>query len=138
MRIICIYLIINAILKHKNTFLTITYMDLMDFIISLLITAVAVFITAKILPGVTVSGFGSSILVALLLGIVNAIVKPILVFLTIPITIITLGLFLFVINALMIMLVDAMLSGFKVKNFWWALFFSIILSILNSFLQWIF
>ncbi|GAA5043861.1 membrane protein [Marivirga lumbricoides] len=113
-------------------------MDLLQFIISLLITAVAVFITAKILSGVTVSGFGSSILVALLLGIVNAIVKPILIFLTIPITIVTLGLFLLVINALMIMLVDAMLSGFKVKNFWWALLFSIILSILNGFLQWVF
>lgn len=113
-------------------------MDLLQIIISILITAVAVFITAKILPGVTVSGFGSSILVAILLGIVNAIVKPILVFLTIPITIVTLGLFLLVINALMIMLVDALLSGFKVKNFGWALIFSIILSILNSFLQWIF
>ena len=110
-------------------------MDLMEFIIRLLLSAVAVFVASRILSGVKVSSFGSSIWVAIILGIVNAVVKPILVFLTIPITIITLGLFLLVINALMIMLVDKFLKGFTVKSFWWAFFFSIILSVFNALLQ---
>jgi len=111
---------------------------LTEFIIRLILSAIAVFLTAKLLRGVDVSSFGQSIIVAILLGIVNAVVKPVLVFLTIPITILTLGLFLLVINALMIMLVDKMLKGFAVKSFWWAFFFSIILSILNGILQWLY
>ncbi|MFQ3215262.1 MAG: putative membrane protein [Marivirga sp.] len=113
-------------------------MDLTDFIIRLLLSALAVFVSAKVLSGITVESYGQSILVAIILGVVNAIVKPILVFLTIPITILTLGLFLLVINALMIMLVDKLLKGFAVKSFWWAFFFSIILSVVNGFLQWIY
>ncbi|MBK6264399.1 phage holin family protein [Marivirga sp. S37H4] len=113
-------------------------MDLTDFLIRLALSAIAVFVTSKLLSGVKVSSFGQSILVAILLGIVNAVVKPILVFLTIPLTLITLGLFLLVINALMIMLVDKLLKGFAVKSFWWALLFSIILSIINGFLQWVY
>lgn len=109
----------------------------MDIIIKILISAVAVFVTAYVLKGVTVKSFGNAILVAIVLGIINAIVRPVFVFLTIPVTILTLGLFLLVINALLIMLVDAILSGFKVKNFWWALLFSIILSIVNGILTWI-
>lgn len=108
----------------------------MDIIIRILVNAVAVFITAYLLRGVTVKNFLHAILVAVVLSIVNAIIKPILIILTIPITIITLGLFILVINALIIMLVDYLLSGFKVKNFWWALAFSIVLSIINAILQW--
>ncbi len=110
----------------------------MDIIIKILISAVAVFATAYILKGVTVKNFGSALLVAIVLGVVNAIIRPIFVFLTIPITILTLGLFLLVINALLIMLVDAIVPGFKVKNFWWALLFSVILSLVNGLLTWIF
>ncbi|HET8859600.1 phage holin family protein [Marivirga sp.] len=110
-------------------------MDLTEFIIRLLLSAIAVFISARILSGVKVDSFRQSVIVAIVLGVINAIVKPILVFLTIPITIITLGLFLLVINALMIMLVDKIMKGFKVKSFWWAFFFSIILSVLNAILQ---
>lgn len=109
----------------------------MDLIIKILISAVAVFAVSYILSGVTVKSFGTAILVAIVLGIVNAIIRPILVILTIPVTILTLGLFLLVINALMIMLVDAVIAGFKVKNFWWALLFSIILSLVNGILTWI-
>jgi putative membrane protein len=109
----------------------------MDIIIKILISAVAVFAVSYILSGVTVKSFGTAILVAIVLGIVNAIIRPILVILTIPVTILTLGLFLLVINALMIMLVDAVIAGFKVKNFWWALLFSIILSLVNGILTWI-
>lgn len=113
-------------------------MDLTEFIIRLLLSALAVLLTSKILSGVKVDNYGQAVLVAIVLGVVNAVVKPILVFLTIPITILTLGLFLLVINALMIMLVDKVLKGFSVKSFWWAFFFSIILSFINGILQWIF
>lgn len=109
----------------------------MDIIIKILISAVAVFTTAYILKGVTVKNFGSALLVAIVLGIVNAIIRPVFVVLTIPVTVLTLGLFLLVINALMIMLVDAIIDGFKVRNFWWALLFSIILSFITSILNWI-
>ena len=110
----------------------------MEIIIKILINGLAVFLTAYLLRGVSIKNFGHALLVAVVLAIVNAILKPILVILTIPITILTLGLFILVINALLIMLVDAILSGFKVKNFWWALLFSIILSIINGILSWIF
>lgn len=110
-------------------------MDLTEFIIRLILSAAAVFIAAKVLSGVKVESYGQAVIVAIVLGIINAVIKPILVFLTIPITILTLGLFLLVINALMIMLVDKLLKGFSVKSFWWAFFFSIILSLLNAVFQ---
>ena len=108
------------------------------FFVELLINSVAVFLTAYLLKGVSIKNFFTAIITALLIGFVTAVIKPIFVFLTIPITIITLGLFLFVINALLILLVDKVISGFRVKNFWWALLFSIVLSIINSFLARIF
>ncbi|MBX2965101.1 MAG: phage holin family protein [Cyclobacteriaceae bacterium] len=107
----------------------------MDGIIRFLLNGLAVFLTALLLPGVHVEGYGYALLVALVLAIVNAIVKPILVALTIPITFVTFGLFLLVINALMILLVDWLIvSGFEVDGFWWALLFSLILSLFNSLL----
>lgn len=107
----------------------------MNFIINLLITAVAAFVLGTyVLDGVAIDGFGAAIIFALILGIVNAIVKPILTFLTIPITVMTLGIFLLVINALMILLVDYLYDGIEVANFWWALGFSILLSLLSSIL----
>lgn len=109
----------------------------MSYIISLLVTALAVVVTAYLLPGVTIKSYGSAIIVALLIGLVNTIIKPIMVILTFPITILTLGLFLFVINALMILLVSALVPGFKVNGFLWALIFSIVLSFVNSILHWI-
>ncbi|SDJ93704.1 putative membrane protein [Catalinimonas alkaloidigena] len=110
----------------------------MEFIVSTLIYAVAVFATAYLLPGVKVNNFGTAILAALLLLLANAVVKPILVVLTIPITILTLGLFLLVINALIVMLVDKLLTGMEIKNFGWAVAFSVVLSIISSVLNWIF
>lgn len=106
-------------------------------LISLLVNAVAVFLAAYLLSGVTVKNFWTAIVTAVLLAIVNAIIKPILVFLTIPITILTLGLFILVINALLLMLVDAILPGLKIKNFGWALLFGVVLSIINALLSWI-
>ncbi len=87
---------------------------------------------AHFLPGVEVTGFVAALIVAIVLGLLNFIVKPMLVVLTIPITIMTLGLFLFVINACIIMLADNFIDGFGVNGFWIALLFSILLSIFQS------
>ncbi|MDD2744988.1 MAG: phage holin family protein [Candidatus Gracilibacteria bacterium] len=104
----------------------------MNTIISLVISALAVIVTAYLLPGVTVAGFIPALLVAIVLGVLNAFVKPILLFLTLPINIVTIGLFTFVINAIIIILVSKIVPGFKVDGFWWALLFSIILSVVNG------
>ena len=104
----------------------------MGFIIKLLLTAVAVVLSAYLLPGVNVAGFGTALIVALVLAVLNAIVRPILVLLSLPITFLTLGLFLLVINALIILLADAIVPGFEVNGFFWALIFSIILSIITT------
>ena len=94
----------------------------MNWIIRLLLNGLAVVLSAYILPGVEIAGgYGTALLVALILALVNVIVKPILVILTIPITILTLGLFLLVINAALILFVDNLVSGFTVDGFWWAL-----------------
>lgn len=104
----------------------------MNILIRLLISALAVFICATVLPGAHVDGFMIAIVVAAVLALLNLLVKPILVILTIPITIITLGLFLLVINTILILLVDALVPGFTIDGFWWAFVFSILLSIINS------
>ena len=104
----------------------------MNGIVRFLLSGVAVLLTAYLLPGVHVDHYGYALLVAALLSIANVLVKPILVVPTIPITILTLGLFLLVINASIILLVDYFVPGFNVDGFWWALAFSLILSIFNS------
>jgi len=104
----------------------------MNFIIRLFLSALAVVITAYLLPGVILEDYLSAIIVAGLLALLNVTVKPILVLFTFPLTIFTLGLFLLVINALMILLADYFIPGFEVEGFWWALAFSLILSILTS------
>lgn len=107
----------------------------MKLILKILLTAVAVLVLAYVLPGVSVASYGSAIIVAIVLGLLRAIVKPVLIFLTLPITIITLGLFLLVINAIIIMMADYFIDGFGVRNFWWALGFSLALSFLQSILH---
>ncbi|MDP3963358.1 MAG: phage holin family protein [bacterium] len=101
----------------------------MTFIIQWLIMTVAVIVTAYLLAGVTVSGIGAAVVTALVLGIINAFIRPVLLALTLPLNILTLGLFTFVINAILIMLAGSIVPGFAVKNFWWALLFSIVLTI---------
>ena len=105
----------------------------MNGIIRFLLTGLAVMLTAYLLPGVHVDNYGYALLVALVLSIANIFVKPFLIILTIPLTIFTLGLFLLVINALIILMVDYFVPGFSVDGFWWALGFSLILSMFNSF-----
>jgi putative membrane protein len=104
----------------------------MNWIVRFLLNGLAVVLTAYLLPGVDVTDYWTALLVALVLSIVNVIIKPILVVLTIPITFLTFGLFLLVINALMILLADWLVDGFQVDGFWWALLFSLILSLFNS------
>lgn len=95
-------------------------------------STLAVIITAYILPGVQVEDFITAIIVALVIAFLNGFVKPFLIVLTIPVTFLTLGLFLLVINAAMINLAAYAVDGFYVEGFWWALLFAIIMSILNS------
>ncbi len=107
----------------------------MNIIINWVISALVILVVAYILPGVTVSGFFVALVVALVLGLINAFIRPLLVVLTLPVTVLTLGLFIFVINAALIMLADAVVSGFEVDGFLWALVFSLILSIANAFVK---
>ncbi|HLV45923.1 MAG TPA: phage holin family protein [Flavobacterium sp.] len=104
----------------------------MKFIVNLLITALVVYGLANILPGVSVDGFTTSLWVVVALVLLNMIVKPILQILTFPITVLSLGLFLFVINAVIILLCDYFVTGFEVANFWYALLFSLVLSLVES------
>jgi putative membrane protein len=105
----------------------------MKFIIRLLITAAVAYGLAMILdPHVTVNSFGSALIFVLILAILNAIVKPILILLTLPITVLTLGLFLLVINVIIIMLADKFVSGIKVDGFLWAFIFGLLLSLISS------
>ena len=104
----------------------------MNLLIKILITSGLVLLIANFMPGVHVAGFTTALIVAIVLGLLNIFIKPILVILTLPVTIITLGLFLLVINALMILWCTKIVGGFSVDTFWTALFFSIILSLLQS------
>ncbi len=104
-------------------------------IIKFLIAAIAVLFASWVLSGVSVNSSLTAILVALVLGLLNTIVKPILVLLTIPITIFTLGLFLLVINVLIIMWTSDLVPGFRVDNWWSALLFSFIVSISSSLIE---
>lgn len=107
----------------------------MRFLAKLLINTVAILITTYLLAGIQLSGYGIAVVVAIVLAIVNALVKPLLIIFTLPVTILTLGLFLVVINALMIMLTAWLVQGFAVDNFLWAILFSILLAIINWFLN---
>ena len=105
----------------------------MNFIIKLFLNAVAVFITAQILPGVHLLDFWNGLLLAAVLALLNASIKPLLIFLTIPATIVTLGLFLLVINAIIVEIAAWILhTGFSVDSFWWALLFALVLSFING------
>lgn len=104
----------------------------MNLVIRFLLSGVAVMLTAYLLPGVHVTDYWAALLVAVLVSFSNMFIRPIFIVLTIPITLITLGLFLLVINALIILGVDYFVGDFQVDGFWWALGFSLILSLFNS------
>ena len=105
--------------------------NLTPFLIHWAITAISLWVASLIFRGLKFDGTGALVVSALLLGLANAVVKPILILLTLPLTLVTLGLFLLVINALMILLVAALVKGFRVSGFWTALFASIFISILS-------
>lgn len=98
------------------------------FLVRMLITAIALWLAALIVPGMDLQGAGTVLGAALLLGIVNAIVRPVVVLLTLPLTILTLGLFLLVVNAMMLGLVAVMFEGFTLGGFWSAIFGAIFVS----------
>lgn len=111
----------------------------MTLLLVWILNAVALLAVAYLLPGIQVASFGSAMLAALILGLVNMLVKPVLVILTLPITIVTMGLFLFVINALLFWFVGSILKGFQVTGFWWAvagaILYSIIAGLLSNLIQ---
>jgi putative membrane protein len=107
----------------------------MNFIIKILISAAIAFSLSKILSGVHIDSIVTALIFAVVLAALDAIVKPILVVLTLPATIITLGLFLFAINAIVILLAAKLIDGIKIDGFWWAMLFSIILSIFDTAVQ---
>jgi putative membrane protein len=104
----------------------------MKLILRLIITAILVIVISYLLKGIVVDSFIAALKVAVVLALLNFLVKPVLVLLTLPVTIFTFGLFLLVINAILILLCDNLVDGFHVANFWMALFFSIILSLSQS------
>ncbi len=106
----------------------------MTLILVWILNAVALLAVAYLLPGIVVASFGSALWAALILGLVNMLVKPVLILLTLPITIVTLGLFLFVINALLFWFVGSVLTGFKVNGFWWAVIGALVYSLISGFL----
>lgn len=105
--------------------------NLTPFLVQWAVTAASLWVASHIFRGLKFDSTGALVVSALLLGLANAVVKPLLIVLTLPLTLITLGLFLLVINALMILLVAALVKGFRVSGFWTALFASIFISILS-------
>ncbi|MDJ0509811.1 MAG: phage holin family protein [Crocosphaera sp.] len=106
-----------------------------QFLLTWIITALSLVITAYLIPGIVIKGLAVAAIAALVMGLINAIVKPILLILTLPLTVLTLGLFLFVVNAISFSLVSYFTPGFSIATFWDALFGSIILSIISSVLN---
>jgi putative membrane protein len=108
---------------------------MLELLANWLVNAIVIIVAAYLLPGVHVASFTAALWAALVLGVINAILKPILVLLTLPINLLTLGLFTFVINALLVLLATHLVSGFHVDSFWWALLFSLIVSVIHSVLN---
>ena len=108
-----------------------------EFLLHLILTAVALLIVAHFVSGVDVVGVGSALIAALILGLVNAFVRPVMVLLTFPLTILTLGLFLFVVNALMLWLASVLVPGFDIAGFGAAFLGSLLLTLLNVLIAWL-
>lgn len=107
----------------------------MKIFLKILTSSLAIFFTAWLLKsGITIDNYPTALILAIVLAILNTFLKPILIFLTIPFTIVTLGFFLLVINAVIVLIASDFVPGFKVQGFWWALLFSIIVTFVNSIL----
>lgn len=107
----------------------------MGLLLNWLLSALVVMVAAYILPGVHVDNFWTALVVAIVLGVLNMLLKPIFIFLTFPITLVTFGLFLIVINALLLLLTDAIVPGFTIDGFWWAVLYSLFVSFVNLLVQ---
>lgn len=107
----------------------------MKFIGKILITALAAIIAANLIPGVSINGGFTAIFLAVVLALLNAFVKPVLVLLTIPVTVFTFGLFLLVINTLIIKFASQLVTGFTVQTWWSAFWFGVMLSIVTYFIE---
>jgi len=116
----------------KKTFNHITKLNIMKLIIEVLLMGLAVFIGARLVPGVSVDGYGTAIITALLIALANATIGFILRVLTFPVNFLTLGLVSFIISVLMIMLVSNLMSGFNVTGFWAAAFLAIVLALIKA------
>jgi len=104
----------------------------MGFLLQWVVSGLAIIITAYLLSGVVVDGFMAALVTSLILGLINAVIRPILILLTLPLNVLTLGLFTLIINAMLVMLAAAIVPGFAVQGFWWALLFGIVLAIVNA------
>lgn len=107
----------------------------MNILISLLVSSISIFASSYLLPGVEIDSFWTALLVAVVLGTLNIFIRPFITILTLPISVITLGLFSFVINALMVILADRFIDSFSVDGFLWALAFSFVVSVTSAFLN---
>lgn len=110
----------------------------MKFIIKLLVTAIVAYFLPRVLPGISFDSFTTAIIFAVVLAVLNLVVKPVLSILGLPLTIITLGLFSLVINAVIILIATNFVTGMHIDGFWWAFIFSICLSLITSLLNGIF
>ena len=107
----------------------------MRTLVHILLSAIAVYASARILPGVALQDFGTAVVVSIVLGAANAFLRPLLLILTLPINIATLGLFTFVVIGGLVLLVARVVPGFHVASFWWALAFAFVLSVVNGLLS---
>ncbi len=108
----------------------------MKFIIEILVSTLAIVVASYLLgSGVKVDSFTTALILAAVLAFLNAVVKPLMIIFTIPVTLVTFGLFLLVINTVIILIADRLIDGFSTKSFWWAFLFSVILSLVTSVLN---
>ncbi len=108
---------------------------MLRLLVKWLVSALALFIVVRIVPGFSVSSFGTILIAALVIGLLNATIGLVLKVLTFPITLFTLGIFWFVINAIILELASALVSGFQIRSFWWAFVGAIVLSVVNMILH---
>src|SRR5688572_12468211 len=106
----------------------------MKIILRLLVIAAITFILAQVLPGVQVNDYATALIFAVVLGLLNVFLRPLLIILTLPLTLFTLGFFLFVINTVIVMLASSWVDGFKIENFTYGLLFSLLLTLITSML----
>lgn len=104
----------------------------MNFVIRILVTGAVAFGLSYILKGIHIDSYGTALIFALVLALINIFIRPLLVIFTIPLTIITFGLFLFVINALLVLLAAKFINGIQIDGFWWGLLFSLLLSLVTA------